>query len=97
MHLPYSLPDDIIGSAPGKGQVGLLSSDCRMGGAQGWKRFMPVEATPIIACMVAVGALATYRLIVASNLHDVRFTRSGGENDWTEKLEEIEKQRKEKT
>lgn len=66
------------------------------GASQGWKRFMPLEVAPIIACMVAVGALATYRLAVASRLPDVRFTRHGGVNDWTEKLEEHERKENEK-
>lgn len=76
-----------------QGSSRTSGTDSIMGGAtQGWKKFMPLEATPIIACMVAVGILATYRLAVASRLPDVRFTRTGGLNDWTEKLEEVEKQ-----
>lgn len=54
--------------------------------AHSWKKFVPMEATPIIAAMVAVGCLASFRLFRASKEHDVRFTRFGGLNDWEEKL-----------
>lgn len=68
-----------------------------MGGAAGgWKRYMPLEVTPIIACMGAVALLATARLYNASRLPDVRFTKAGGLNDWQHKLGEHGEERQER-
>ncbi len=68
--------------------VGLLS----MTTTQGWKRFVPYEVAPIIGAMGIVACMASYRLYSAANLHDVRFTRFGGVNNWQERLEQFEGQ-----
>jgi len=59
-----------------------------MSTAPGWRKFVPIEATPLLAAMAIVGALASYRLYRSAWLPDVRLTRFGGVHDWQEKLKE---------
>lgn len=65
------------------------------GSGSGWKRFVPVEVTPLIAAMGVVTVLASYRLFTVSKQPEVRFTKRGGVHDWTDEIkEDLEKDTK---
>jgi len=47
-----------------------------------WRRFIPYEVTPIIACVVAVIGFASYRIYNASQQPEVQYKRKHA-FEWT--------------
>lgn len=47
-----------------------------------WRKFVPFEVTPIIACIAAVIGLASYRIYTASRQPEVQYKRKHA-FEWT--------------
>jgi hypothetical protein len=53
-----------------------------MGGATGWRRFVPYEVAPLIGAALFTTVIGTYRLFTVSSQPEVRFTKEGGVHNW---------------